>query len=182
MNNNNHAAEDDTAAAFIPAPRSVEFNGAEIVIDTFDVLQTIRLIQQLKGVLVRVREGALPLDRIQALIGKIVDAPEEDEEASADFDLTAAEMELVISLLSEFAEPITELVAIAIRKPVAFVQSSKDFTGLIRLCIAIGKVNASFFGQQASALLADLRSVGATNPASGAGLTPSTASAASATH
>lgn len=173
-NKNNNAAQED-GAEFIPQPREVTFAGERIVIEEFDVLQTIRLIQQLKAVMASVRSGALPVDRMKALFDKMAD---DDGEASQPFDLDANDLELAVSLLAEFGEPLTQAVAIAIRKPVAFVQSSKDFVGLVRLIIAIAKVNASFFAQQASALLADLKAVAAPI---GHGQTPSTPSSAPAT-
>lgn len=173
--NNNNAAQED-GAEFIPQAHEVTFAGERIVIEEFDVLQTIRLIQQLKAVMASVRSGALPVDRMKALLDKVADGDEGDEPKP--FDLDANDLDLAVSLLAEFGEPLTQAVAIAIRKPVAFVQSAKDFVGLVRLIIAIAKVNASFFAQQASALLADLKAVVA--PV-GHGPTPSIPSSVPAT-
>lgn len=173
MDTHPQGAQDD-GAEFIPQAREVTFAGERIVIEEFDVLQTIKLIQQLKAVMASVRSGALPVDRIKALFDKVADGDEGDEA----FDLDANDLDLAVSLLAEFGEPLTQAVAIAIRKPVSFVQSAKDFVGLVRLVITVAKVNASFFAQQASALLADLDAVVA--PV-GRGQTLSTPSSAPAT-
>lgn len=175
MDTHPQGAQDD-GAEFIPQPREVYFAGECIVVEEFDVLQTIRLIQQLKAVMASVRSGALPVDRMKELLDKVADGEDEDE--AKPFDLDENDLDLVVSLLAEFGEPLTQAVAIAIRKPVDFVQSSKDYVGLVRLVIAIAKVNVSFFAQQASALLADLKAVAA--PV-GHGPMPSTPSSAPAT-
>ena len=156
------SAEDDTAHAFLPVARSVQFNGQDLTVDTLDVLQIIKISGTLKKVLPA-------LDHVQALM----DRPGADLAEPG-----AAELGIVVELLADYGEPLTEAVAIAIRRPLAEVQGSKDVTGLVELIFAIVKVNADFFVHQAGPRLAALRE----RLASGGGLTPSTVLSAPATH
>ncbi len=162
MDTKPQTAEDDTAQAFIPVARTVSFNGQQVTVDTLDVLQVIKISGTLKKLLPA-------LEHVQSLL----DRPDTDLA-----DPGAAELGIVIELLADYGEPLTEAVAIAIRRPLVEVQGSKDITGLVELIFAIVKVNADFFVQQAGPRLGALRD----GLASGDGRTPSTALSVPATH
>jgi len=154
-------AEDDTAQAFIPAAASLQFAGEEITVKPLTVMQVIQISRSLKQVLPA-------LDSLQGLLGR--------EDALA--EPGADEIGLVVSLLADYGEPLTEGIAIAIGKPVAFVRNADDFAGLFSLVAAVVRVNSDFFAQQVGPRLAGLRSA----PANGGGPMPSTDSAAAITH
>lgn len=152
--------EDPTAAAFVPEVQSLTFNGAAIEVRSLDVLQTIRIIRILKQVL-----PALPaLDKLAPLL--------------ADGGDDGADAALLVELLADFGEPLTEAVAIATGLPLQDVQGSRDMAGLIGVIAAIVRVNTDFFVHQVAPYLAGLRSAVVVG---GAGLTPSTPSSAPAT-
>lgn len=158
MDTNRNAAPQDDGAEFLPVARTVRFNGEDITVQPLDVLQVIQVSRSLKAVLPA-------LDRVQALLGAAQDAPGKEEAA------------IVVELLADYGEPLTEGIAHAIRKPVAFVRQSQDFAGLFALFSAVLGVNADFFARQVGPFLAGLRAA----PAPGAGPTPSTDSAAPGT-
>ena len=139
-NNKNTGAEDDTAAAFIPTSRTLPFAGEQITLKPLNVLQVIQISTVLKQVLPA-------LDNVQALLARF----DSDEEAGAE------EIALVVSLLADYGMPLTEGVAIAIGKPVAFVQEADDFAGLVTLIAAIVRINFQFFLQQVGPRLAGLQ-------------------------
>ena len=149
--------EDPTAAAFIPEVQQLTFNGIAIDVRPLDVLQTIRISRSLKQVLPA-------LDKLAPLL---------DEQGD-----TQAHLELLVELLADFGEPLTEAVAIATGLPLKDVQGSRDMAGLIGVIAAIVRVNTDFFVHQVAPYLAGLRSAAV---AGGAGLTPSTPSSAPAT-
>ena len=150
-------AEDDTAAAFIPQAQELTFNGQPIAVQPLCVLQVIQISRSLKQVLPA-------LDRIAPLL-------QEGEPQGEDLGL-------LVQLLADYGEPLTEAVAIATGLPLKDVQGSRDMSGLIGLIAAIVRVNTDFFVQQAAPHLAGLREAVA---GSGAGPTPSTPLSALAT-
>lgn len=158
--NNNNAAQED-GAEFIPQAHVVRFNGEDITVEPLDVLQVIQVSRALKAVLPA-------LDRAQVLLG----ADAAGAEAGAD------EVALVVELLADYGEPLTEGIAMAIRKPVDFVRRAKDFAGLIALVGAVMRVNVDFFAHQVAPSLAGLRAA----VANGDGPMPSTPSSLPATH
>lgn len=143
-------AEDDTAAAFIPQAQELTFNGQPIAVQPLCVLQVIQISRSLKQVLPA-------LDRIAPLL-------QEGEPQGEDLGL-------LVQLLADYGEPLTEAVSIATGLPLKDVQGSRDMSGLIGLIAAIVRVNTDFFVQQAAPHLAGLREAVA---ASGAGPMPST--------
>jgi hypothetical protein len=162
MNNTPQSpADDDTAQAFIPATAAVQFAGQEITVQPLTVLQVIQISRTLKQVLPA-------LDQLQVLLGS----------DGALAEPGADEIGLVVSLLADYGEPLTEGIAIAIGKPVAFVHGANDVAGLVALVAAIVRVNASFFAQQVGPRLAGLRNAAA----NGDGPMPCTDSAAAVTH
>lgn len=88
-----------------------------------------------------------------------------------DGELSGKDMGLLVELLADYGEPLTEAVAIATGLPLQDVQGSRDIAGLIGVIAAIVRVNVDFFAQQAAPHLAGLRNAAA---ADGAGPTPST--------
>lgn len=141
--------EDPTAAAFVPEVQSLTFNGSAIDVRPLDVLQAIRISRILKQVLPA-------LDKLAPLL--------------ADGGDDGADVALLVELLADFGEPLTEAVAIATGLPLKDVQGSRDMAGLIGVITAIVRVNLHFFVQQVAPHLAGLRNAAA---ASGAGLMPS---------
>lgn len=150
-------AEDDTAAAFIPQAETLTFNGQAITVQPLAVMQAIQIGRVLKQVLPS-------LDRMAPLL--------------KEGDVGAADVPLLVELLSDFGEPMTEAVAIATGLPLQDVQRSRDIAGLIGVIAAIVRVNVDFFAQQVAPYLAGLRNAAAAN---GAGPTPSTPLSAPAT-
>lgn len=150
-------AEDDTAAAFIPQAETLTFNGQAITVQPLSVMQAIQIGRVLKQVLPA-------LDRLAPLL--------------QDGALGGDDLGLLVELLADYGEPLTEAVAIATGLPLKDVQGSRDIAGLIGLVAAVIRGNASFFGQQVAPHLAGLRNAAAAN---GASPTPSTPSSAPAT-
>lgn len=159
---NNNAAQED-GAEFIPQAHTVRFNGEDITVAPLNVLQVIQVSRALKAVLPA-------LDRVQQLL-----VARDGAMAQPGAD----EIAIVVELLADYGEPLTEGIALCIGKPLDFVRGASDFAGLFALIAAIVRVNVDFFGQQAGPHLAGLRSAVA---AHGDGATPSTPSAAPATH
>lgn len=157
MTNTAAPPEDPTAAAFMPEVQALTFNGAAIEVRPLDVLQTIRISRSLKQVLPA-------LDKLAPLL--------------ADGGDDGADAALLVELLADFGEPLTEAVAIATGLPLKDVQGSRDMAGLIGVIAAIVRVNTDFFVHQVAPYLAGLRTAAV---AGGAGLTPSTRSSAPAT-
>lgn len=158
---NNTAAQED-GAEFIPQAHAVRFNDEEITVAPLNVMQVIQVSRAMKAVLPA-------LDRVQALLGTGDGAMPE---------LGTDEIAIVVELLADYGEPLTEGIALCIGKPVDFVRGANDFAGLFALIAAIVRVNVDFFGQQAGPHLAGLLGAAA-QP--GHGPTPSTPSSAPAT-
>ncbi|MDQ3160592.1 MAG: hypothetical protein M3Q51_06160 [Pseudomonadota bacterium] len=154
---------DETAQAFIPLQNAVAFAGEEITIKPLSVMQVIQISRAMKQVLPA-------LDRVQELMEFHQDGVTETSNE---------EIGLIVELLADYGEPLTEGIAIAIGKPVAFVREANDFAGLFGLVAAVVRINADFFAQQVGPRLAGLRTAAA---ASGDGPMPSTALSAAATH
>lgn len=150
--------EDDTAAAFIPEAQALTFNGQAITVQPLEVMQAILIGRVLKQVLPS-------LDRLAPLL-------QDSEQGDVDVGL-------LVELLADYGEPMTEAVAIATGLPLKDVQGSRDIAGLIGVIAAIVRVNVDFFAQQVAPYLADLRNAAAAN---GAGPTPSTPLSAPGTH
>lgn len=142
--------EDPTAAAFVPEVQQLTFNGNTIEVRPLNVLQTIQISRSLKQVLPA-------LDKLGPLLGDGGDG---------------TDVALLVELLADFGEPLTEAVSIATGLPLKDVQSSRDMAGLIGIIAAIVRINTDFFAQQAVPHLAGLRNAAA---ASGAGPMPSPA-------
>ena len=151
-------AEDDTAAAFIPQAETLTFNGQAITVQPLAVMQAILIGRLLKQVLPS-------LDRLAPLL--------------KDGELGSDDLSLLVELLADYGEPMTEAVAIATGLPLKDVQGSRDIAGLIGVIAAIVRVNVDFFAQQVAPHLAGLRNAAAAN---GAGPTPSTPLSAPGTH
>ena len=149
--------EDSTAAAFMPEVQQLTFNGSAIEVHPLNVLQAIQISRSLKQVLPA-------LDKLAPLL----------VEDGGD----GTDVALLVELLADFGEPLTEAVAIATGLQLKDVQGSRDMAGLIDVIAAIVRVNTDFFVQQVAPYLAGLRNAAA---ASGAGLTPSIPSSAPAT-
>ena len=162
MDNNPKDPAQDDAAAFIPTEQVVHFAGREITVRPLNVLQAIKLSQTLKSVLPA-------LDRMQALL-----ASTDTANAAPGTD----ELGIVVELLADYGEPLTEGIAIATATPVAVIHQANDIAGLVTLIATVVRVNADFFARQVAPHLGDLRNAAAP----GAGLMPSTASSAPATH
>jgi len=156
--NNNDAAQED-GAEFIPQTRTVRFSGEDIAVAPLNVLQVIQVSRALKAVLPA-------LDRVQPLLGDGAAAQPGVEEVG-----------IVVELLADYGEPLTEGIALCIGKPVDYVRGANDFAGLFALIAAIIRVNVDFFGQQAGPHLAGLRAA----VGNGDGLMPSTPCAVPAT-
>ena len=150
-------AEDDTAAAFIPQAETLTFNGQAITVQPLSVMQAIQIGRVLKQVLPA-------LDRLAPLL--------------QDGELGGDDLGLLVELLADYGEPMTEAVAIATGLPLQDVQGSRDIAGLIGLIAAVIRGNVSFFAQQVAPHLAGLRNAAAAN---GASPTPSTPLSAPAT-
>lgn len=150
--------EDDTAAAFIPQEEALAFNGRAITVQPLAVMQAIQIGRVLKQVLPS-------LDRLAPLL--------------KDGELGSDDLSLLVELLADYGEPMTEAVAIATGLPLKDVQGSRDIAGLIGVIAAIVRVNVDFFAQQVAPFLAGLRNAAAAN---GAGPTPSTPLSAPGTH
>ena len=149
--------EDETAGAFVPEAQPLTFNGQAITVRPLTVLQAIQISRSLKQVLPA-------LDKLAPLL----------VEDGGD----GADVALLVELLADFGEPLTEAVAIATGLPLQDVQGSRDIAGLIGVIAAIVRVNVDFFAQQVAPYLAGLRNAAAAN---GASPTPSTPSSAPAT-
>lgn len=156
-------AEDETIQAFMPLQNAVAFAGEKITIKPLSVMQVIQISRVMKQVLPA-------LDALQELLEFQTDGMP---------GTSTEEIGLLVDLMADYGEPLTEGIAIAIGKPVAFVRESNDFAGLFGLVAAVVRVNADFFAQQVGPRLAGLRSEA---EASGAGVTPSTPLSAVATH
>lgn len=150
--------EDDTAAAFIPEAQALTFNGQAVTVQPLAVMQAIQIGRVLKQVLPS-------LDRLAPLL-------QDSEQGDVDVGL-------LVELLADYGEPMTEAVAIATGLPLKDVQGSRDIAGLIGVIAAIVRVNVDFFAQQVAPYLAGLRNAAAAN---GAGPTPSTPLSAPGTH
>jgi len=150
--------EDDTAAAFIPQAQALTFNGQPLTVQPLTVLQGIQISRSLKQVLPA-------LDNLAPLL--------------QGGDLGGDEVGLLVQLLADYGEPLTEAVAIATGLALEEVQGSRDIAGLIGLIAAVIRINVDFFAQQVAPHLADLRNAAAAN---GAGPTPSTPLSAPGTH
>ena len=150
-------AEDDTAAAFIPQAETLTFNGQPLTVQPLTVLQAIQIGRVLKQVLPA-------LDSLAPLL--------------QGGELGGDDLGLLVQLLADYGEPLTEAVAIATGLPLKDVQGSRDMAGLIGLIAAVIRGNASFFAQQVAPLLAGLRNVAG----NGASPTPSTPLSAPGTH
>lgn len=150
-------AEDDTAAAFIPQAETLTFNGQAITVQPLAVMQAIQIGRVLKQVLPS-------LDRMAPLL--------------QEGELEGEDLGLLVELLADYGEPMTEAVAIATGLPLQDVQGSRDLAGLIGLIAAVIRGNVSFFAQQVAPHLAGLRNAAAAN---GASPTPSTPLSAPAT-
>lgn len=148
--------EDETAGAFVPEAQPLTFNGQAITVRPLTVLQAIQISRSLKVVLPA-------LDSIAPLLAG---------------DLSGDDVGLLVQLLADYGEPMTEAVAIATGLPLADVQGSSDMAGLIALIAAVIRGNVSFFAQQVAPYLAGLRNAAAAN---GASPTPSTPLSAPAT-
>lgn len=159
MDTHPQGAQDD-GAEFLPQGRTVAFNGEQVIVAPLCVQQAIQISRVLKQVLPA-------LDRIQTLLGA-QDSPAADADTAG----------IVVELLADYGDPLTEGIAIAIGKPEAFVRESRDFGGLFGLVAAVIGVNADFFARQAAPRLAGLHNAAA----GGDGAMPSTPSAAPATH
>lgn len=157
MTTDTSAIDDDTVAAFTPQSHAVSFNEQTIEIQPLSVLQVIKISRSLKQVLPA-------LDRIAPLL--------------AEGELGVDEVGLLVQLLADYGEPLTEAVAVATGLALHDIQGSHDMAGLISVIAAIVRVNTDFFAQQAVPHLAGLRSAAAAN---GAGPTPSTRLSAQAT-
>ena len=159
--NKQPAPADDSGEAFLTNETIVPFAGERITVKPMTVLQIIQVSRALKQVLPA-------MDQLQELLGA----------TGGDTEPGAKEAGLVVSLLADYGEPLTEGIAIAIGKPVDFVRGADDFVGLFALVAAVVRVNAGFFAQQAGPHLAGLL----TAVALGGGPMQSTASSAPATH
>lgn len=155
----NNIPDDDGASAFIPNQQQISFNGQLITLVPLTVLQAIQLSRSLKPVLPAI-------DRVGALLG---------EDGADGVQQTA----VLVDLLADYGEALTEGVAVASGVPLQDVQGSNDIAGLIGLIAAIIRINTDFFAQQAAPQLAGLRNAAAVN---GAGVTPSTPLSAPDTH
>lgn len=143
-------AAPDEAAAFTSTETVATFAGQEITVRPLNVQQVIQLSRILRAVLPA-------LDRAQGLLSADI------AEAGTD------ELAVLMDLLADYGDPLTEGVALAIGKPVDFIRQADDFAGLFGLIAAIVRINSSFFGQQAGQRLAGLRN----GAASGDGRMPS---------